>query len=381
MKSQKSLCLALGLGAIGKAVTGYAMTKAGVHVTYADIAQQAIDKVNSDSGYLLATADFYSGRVTTEFITGVDAVHVESDEAKHAAIKAEYIVSAVGPKGFRALLPRVAGWLKERAAISSDPLYYLIFENDHDALGLLEDAVKEAFGTRPEWLHISKCSIERMSKQTELPEVGSVIMGETFLPVIADRKETEGCSLCDRPDLLERVDDVTAYYYRKLLTNNLGHAVLSYAGHPKGYATTVEAMSDPEIYDLLQRTLKESAAAVCAQWGFGSEEMDRHLETLMLRFSNPGLTDELSRLGRDPIRKLSSDERIVYAVRLCYEHSICPDALLETLLHAVRYTNPAVERGQELIDLRERIGEEGILRTVCGAEGRFLKDAIRVAGR
>ena len=379
MKENEPLCLALGMGAIGKAVSGYAMTRAGVHVVFADIDNAQIQTVNRDGGYWLGTADIYSKQVTKEFITGVEALHAESPGAQKAAVRATYLITAVGPRGFHALLPRVIGWLKARAAVSDAPLYYMVFENDSGAMVQLHEAVDEAFGTCPSWLHLAKCSIERMTKVVNLPDVGTIALGETYIPIIADQTAMTGCGIYDRTDLIEMVDDAQRYYYRKLLTTNLGHAVLSYFGYPKGYRNTLEAMADPEIYELLRETLSESGKTVCKKWGFPEKHIEQLLDTLMLRLANPGLVDDLERLSRDPIRKISPDERIILPIRLCYQYGIEPSGLLKTLHRAIWYTNPNVEGGQELIDLRQSIGEEEILKTVCKAEGQLLKDALRVA--
>lgn len=351
------------------------MTKAGVHVTFGDIAEAQIQAVNENGGYWLGTADIYTKQLTTRFVTDVNAVHVESEAAQKAAMEAEYIISAVGPKGFRALLPRVIQWLQERDKISDKPLYYMVFENDNDALHLLEDTVKTAFNGCPDWLHIAKCSIERMTKVTQLPEYGTIAIGETFFPIIADKKAMAGCSIYHQEDVIEMADDVQKYYYRKLLTNNLGHAVLGYAGHPKGYKNTLEAMADPEIYALLKQTLTESGKVLCSHWGFTPEHMKKHIDTLMLRFGNPGLVDDLERLTRDPVRKISPEERIMLPLNLAQQYGLPFDGLLQTLHHAIHYENPNVERGQELMDLCQQQGEEWILQNICKINENLLREA------
>lgn len=380
MSKNDPLCLALGLGAIGKAVSGYAMTKAGVYVTFADILESQIQSINREKGYWIGTADINTKQLSKEFITNVNALHVKSSETKDVAIKADYIISAVGSEGFRVLLPEVISWLQARHDVTDAPLYYMIFENDHAAVLLLQNAVWEAFGAWPEWLHIAKCSIERMAKLVDTRDYGKIAIAENFFPIIAERSSMEGCGIFDCQDVIEMVDNVERYYFRKLLTNNLGHAVLGYAGYPRGYRNTLEAMADPEIYTLLRDTLYESGKAVCAKWKFTTDHMKRHIDTLMLRYANPGLVDDLERLTRDPVRKLTPDERIVLPINLCYQNNIKPINLLKTLFHAIRYTNPRAERGQELIELRRSIGEAGVLKTLCKADNLFLKDAMSMVG-
>ena len=253
------------------------------------------------------------------------------------------------------------------------------FENDNAAVSLLKDAVLEAFGFWPKWFHVSKCSIERMAKVIDTDEYGTIAIAETFFPIIADRKSMEGSGIADCRDVIELVDDVDKYYYRKLLTNNLGHAVLGYLGYQKGYRNTLEAMNDFEIYRLLRGALSESGKAICYKWDFSNDHIQQHVDILMLRYANPGLVDDLGRLARDPIRKLSPDERILLPINLCYQFKIIPRNLLEVLLHTIRYTNPNVQGGQELIELRQTLGEAGILKKVCKADDIIIRDVMLVA--
>ena len=371
-------CLALGMGAIGRAVSGYAMTQAGVHVTFADIVQPQIDAVNAAGGYWLETADIYTKQQSRSFISGVRAVHVGSAEAEQEALQADYLISAVGPRGFRALLEQICSWLALRDAPDARPLYCMIFENDGAAVPLLQEAVAQKLGACPAWLHIAKCSIERMSKLTSDPEHGMLAIGETFFPIISSAAAMRGCGIEARSDVLELVDDVGKYYARKLYTNNLGHAVLSYAGTPKGYRNTVEAMADPEIRAWVEGALHESGRALIHRYGFSETQMQKHLETLLLRYENPGLIDDLQRLGRDPLRKISPQERIMQPLDWCGEYGLPRTDLVRTLHAAIHYADRQAENTEPLIRLLAESGEEEILKTVCHADHTLTQEVMKL---
>ena len=68
-------------------------------------------------------------------------------------------------------------------------------------------------------------------------------------------------ALLQNPELFMPVGDLKAYYYRKLYTNNTGHAVLGYHGYQCGYSTLIQAIGDDAIRRELDNALNETAAS------------------------------------------------------------------------------------------------------------------------
>lgn len=90
------------------------------------------------------------------------------------------------------------------------------------------------------------------------------------------------------------VADVGGYARAKRRLLNGGHSALGYIGFLLGHRTTYEAMEDPLVCGFLDRLLSdEIAPLLSAPAGL---DLDEYRRTLLERFANPKLGDQLSRL-------------------------------------------------------------------------------------
>src|SRR5690606_1925299 len=137
----------------------------------------------------------------------------------------------------------------------------------------------------------------------------------------------------DWPQHLPRIKGVhyvellEPYIERKLFTVNTGHASTAYLGQLNGYGTIQEAMQDKALVDEVLRVLRETGNALIAQYGFNPEEHELYIGQIIERFRNPYLTDDIKRVGRSPIRKLSPQDRFVRPALIAMQHGIDVQAL------------------------------------------------------
>lgn len=108
-----------------------------------------------------------------------------------------------------------------------------------------------------------------------------------------------------RPDW-ERVgvaftDDVTSYETMKLSLLNASHTLLSYPAFLLGYRQVDEAMRDEQLVRLLRNFMDlDSTPYVAAP---GDTDLTRYKQTLLERFANRSVSDQVSRLCFDGIAK------------------------------------------------------------------------------
>lgn len=357
----KPKVLAIGAGAIGKSISGYVFSKGGFEVVYADVVDAVIDDINTRGGYTVHTAKI-DGGMEEEWISGLRAVKSGSPEAEAFALEADVICTAVGPVGLRACMPTLAGWLKKR---NGKKLIILLFENDVECKHNMEAGLTEALGELPDWLQITKTSIERMTKPFSPAPGVFDCLAEDFIPVIAAESELGGSVVDNEYFML--VEDTMAYYYRKLYTNNLGHALLGYIGSYYGYEDTTSAMEDDGIRELLFSTLRATGKMLTCEYGcFTDEAIAKHLATLEKRYRNENLRDNLARLARDPARKIGPEERIIGAARLCEKHGIETDGILTVLAYALLYRDPEDKGAEAVRIMLEEKGRAAVFTELCG---------------
>jgi mannitol-1-phosphate 5-dehydrogenase len=156
------------------------------------------------------------------------------------------------------------------------------------------------------------------------------------------------------------VEDLSAYIERKLFTVNTGHAATAYLGNVKGFHTIAETIEDPEVKQSVLAALEETGIVLIEKYGFDKEQHLQYIQKIIGRFSNPFIVDEVSRVGRSPIRKLGSNDRLV-APALAYMNLFnrVPERLVEVMAAALAFYSVD---DQESIELKNAIVEKGIRR-------------------
>jgi mannitol 2-dehydrogenase len=131
---------------------------------------------------------------------------------------------------------------------------------------------------------------------------GWPVVAEPFLQWVI---EDEFCA--GRPDWeavgVQLTDDVKPYELMKLRLLNASHSLMGYLGVLLGYTYSSEAMGDPLIRQVIERMMEEVSSTLSPLPGI---QLDSYKQTLIERFANPKVRDQLSRLclnGSDKIPK------------------------------------------------------------------------------
>lgn len=128
------------------------------------------------------------------------------------------------------------------------------------------------------------------------------VVAEPFLQWVI---EDEFCA--GRPDWeavgVQLTDNVKPYEMMKLRLLNASHSLMGYLGVLFGYTYSSEAMDDALIRQVAERMMNEVSSTLPPLPGI---QLDRYKQTLIERFANPKVRDQLSRLclnGSDKIPK------------------------------------------------------------------------------
>jgi mannitol-1-phosphate 5-dehydrogenase len=161
-------------------------------------------------------------------------------------------------------------------------------------------------------------------------------------------------------------DNFPAYTARKLYIHNCGHACLAYMGYLHNYEFGYEALEDAAILAFVRAALNESKAGIVAGYGVEPGWLEEHIGDLLQRFANRALGDTIFRLGRDPIRKLAPDDRLVAAARLAEKAGLRPSALSQAIAAAYCF-DPADD--PIAVELQRRLADEGLGRVLEQVSG------------
>src|SRR5262249_18173585 len=256
-----------------------------------------------------------------------------------AVAECEIACTAVGATAMRHIAPNLAAGLDLRFKRGGEPLNVLICENLHDAAGQLKEMVRENLPSETASDVLARTGfvqavVSRMVPLTDKTNTDPLaVRVESYKRLPVDGSSVIGTL----PSIVgvEPVQNFQAYVERKFYTHNCAHAVLGYVGYFRGLRFAYEALEDTVTRALLSRVLAETSEALVRKHGFDSSEQDAHVQDLLERFANRALGDTCYRLGKDPIRKLAPDDRLVGAARMCQSQDIDPKAVAEVIAYAL----------------------------------------------
>ena len=185
------------------------------------------------------------------------------------------------------------------------------------------------------------------------------VLVEPFYEWVVDASQIKG----KRPDIsgITYVEDPLPYIERKLLTVNTGHSAIAYLGYVRDKPTIHAALEDDEVRETASKTLEETSLLLIKEYGFEPDELREYRRKVLARFSNPHISDDVTRVARSPIRKLGRNERFVSPALRLLDMGHMPVHLATVIGAVLRYDHPEDEEAQELQEAISVAGERSAL--------------------
>jgi mannitol-1-phosphate 5-dehydrogenase len=366
----------VGPGRIGCGLAGQLLADAGASLTF--IGRGAVVE------YLARVGSYHvrlvQGRSIEEREVPVRDALSASDSAAAAAIAAaDLVIVSVRPPNLESITPLLVAGLSERET----PANVLVFENDVEAGPRLRRLVANRTPAGAPEHGFSSAVVSRIVSRRVGDPAGAaplVFIGDPPADVVVHGPSLRG-PLPEIPGL-RAVDDLDAWFARKLFVFCAGHAVAAYLGALKGYRYIHSAIRDPEIRRHVFLAMDEGRLGVLAAYGPELAPTLEDMEAIVTRFENAALNDPVWRVARDPRRKLTSNDRLVGAARLAERAGVCPTTLALATAAALCYTGSgeasacepqaALDSGAVVRTLREVSG----LDPAAGL-GRLVADSFR----
>ncbi|WP_297713745.1 mannitol-1-phosphate 5-dehydrogenase [Clostridium sp.] len=351
-----------GAGNIGRGFIGALLSKAGYHVVFADVNKEIIEKINEDKFYTIHVMDV---ECTEEKIENISGVISTSDDILKEIVESEIITTAVGPVVLPRIAPTIAKGiqLRKEAGLKSF-LNIIACENAIKASSQLEEEVKKYLNEEEvqyleEFVGFPNCSVDRIVPPVQSENILDVVV-ERFYEWNVEENAFKGS--IPQIEGMNLADNLMAYIERKLFTLNTGHAITAYFGYLKGYSTIDESIKDEVIYDFVKKAMTESGQGLIAKYNFDEEAHLKYIDKIIGRFKNPYLKDDVARVGREPLRKLNENDRLIKPLITARGFNIETDSLLLGVGAALHYDNKEDAQSRELQSL---IKEKGIRESIA----------------
>lgn len=362
-----------GAGKIGRGFVAEAFDRGGYELVFVDADEHLVSRLNEEGQYTLVKAP---PKADPEILTfeGYAALHVsETERIKELVAEVPYIAVVVFPKVFPALAQSLAPGLEKRAE-TAEPLDIIICANTRGAADAFRPYLEaELSETAKEYLSqkvgLAETVIMRVGVATpeRFASYGDLTVTTSDFPYMPVDKGAFRGEFPDVP-ILKPMDGIEAEETRKFYTYNMVHAVYAYAGRMRGHETVTEAADDPLVAEEVDAALAEAARALDLEYGFGADEMAEWNRQVVENLTNPLLEDSLERLGKDPMRKLGHNDRLVGPARLCKWHGIFPYYLSKAIARAFFYENPDDDSARRLEEMTRDRGVGAALTEVAGLE-------------
>lgn len=362
-----------GAGNIGRGFIGALFAQSGYHVTFVDIAPEVIDLLNTEDSYFVRTA---SEPQKTYKVNNVSGINNQQDPDKVIAAinEASFVTTAIGPKVLPFIAPLIARALAART--NSEKLYVIACENQINATDLLKEEIFKALDSE----QIEKLEGQVFFLNSAVDRIVPLQHNDKPLDVLVEDYHewiVESGEPVPKIEGMQTVPDLSPYIERKLFTVNTGHAVTAYLGYLAGKQKIHETLRDSAVYDQVKATIEETGAYLIQKYHFEPEVHEQYIEKILHRFQNPQLNDDVTRVGRSPLRKLGTQDRLVKPAVEAYKLGL-PYGHLARAIAACLHFDATTDN--EAVTLQKQLQEEGpasVLEKICGlAESHPIAQAV-----
>ncbi len=356
--------LHFGAGNIGRGFIGKLLADAGIHVTFADVNETVVNALIERQSY---PVKIVGEDCIVEQVNNVTAVNSTSTDIIELIATVDMVTTAVGPTVLKIISKSVAQGIEKRLESGNTaPLNIIACENMVRGTSQLKEMVFEhlsadAKAFAQEHIGFVDSAVDRIVPPAEEGETDPLaVTVETFSEWIVDETQFVG----DIPAIkgMECTDNLMAFVERKLFTLNTGHLITAYLGVLAGHETIKDSIEDPAIFADVQAAMQESGEVLIRRYGFDAEAHAAYIQKILNRFANPYLRDEVDRVGRQPIRKLSPQDRLIKPLNGTIEYGLPNSHLIKGIAAAFLYKN---DDDPQAIELQAMFAEQGFAKTLA----------------
>lgn len=357
-----------GAGNIGRGFIGKLLADAEVQVTFADVDAPLVDQLSHRQEYKVKVV---GTQCQIDTVSHVTAVNSASEEVIDQIVKTDLVTTAVGPNVLDIIAKTIAMGIGKRfAAGNNAPLNIIACENmvrgtTHLKGEVYKHLAPSLHAKADRLVGFVDSAVDRIVPPAEAANDDPLeVTVESFSEWIVDQQQFKG----EIPDIdgMEKTDNLMAFVERKLFTLNTGHCITAYLGCLKGHQTIRQAIEDPEIQADVKHAMEESGEVLIRRYGFDRQLHAAYIEKILGRFANPYLVDEVDRVGRQPIRKLGANDRLIKPLLGTIEYGTANRTLLKGIAAALKYRS---SDDPQAIELQNSLKEYGVKETLARYTG------------
>ncbi|GAA3019355.1 mannitol dehydrogenase [Tetragenococcus solitarius] len=368
----------IGGGRIGRGFVASLLKRNQVEIDFFDTNKQLMKEFEQYNSY---TVHVLGNTEENTVIDGYHSSHIDDSKAWATELnQTDIIFTAVGGKNLTSLGTTIGKNYQQALAKGEIPSFILITcENWMTPADDLQQAIESQLTNEEKEVFQNHVDVTQAvirasgtsappGKETANP-LDTWVQDYWVLPVDGKRIQKHS-----KPDLryFEFNDNFGEMLAQKIYTNNTSVALIAYLGYLKGISHVADAANDPEIEPILEAGYQEINQALVYSLGVSQESQLEFSRVAEAKYKDYAIVDEVVRIGRDPLRKLAVDDRLIGPAKMALDAGITPKAISLATAAAIYFDYSKDPAAEELKKIRETQGVDTVLEEICG----IAKDSI-----
>ncbi|MDV0444608.1 Mannitol-1-phosphate 5-dehydrogenase [Methanimicrococcus sp. At1] len=294
--SNKEMIAVIGAGAIGRGFLPWKINTEKYDFIFIDSNPKIIDGMNKNGGFLAFKS--HNGKLEEKFVRAHGANLIsEFKAADYNTLSAIFI--AVGPDNVKKTANAVKG--------ASCPI--ILCENDPAAVEILRAEI----GSDQIYFAIPDVIASNTASDENLLRDPLAVHTEDGLFFVDERAE----KLDGDIEYISADELLNKEWKAKLFLHNTPHCIAAYLGAVRGLKYLHEVMEHPELREIVIGSMNEMLNALKSENKNNPAFLEWYAAKEIERFSDQLLCDPISRVAREPYRKLQPGGRLIGAAELC----------------------------------------------------------------
>lgn len=360
----------LGAGRIGRGFVTQLLTLNNVDITYFDASDAMVEQMNQIGHYTIHVLGHSDLDLEVDHVKAYPTSDI--DQLAACWKESDFIFTACGGKNMPSVGKTIGQAFKKLVTIGGVHLSNIITcENWIDPAKDLEEAILSCLDEKEAKLFKENVGVGEsviLCTGTGAPDPSKVInpidtwvQNFKYLPIDKDAIKTE----IPNWEYIEFVDNFGHLLTQKLYTNNTSCGSVAYLGHLKGLTYMAEAANDVEIEPIMDEIYNEINQALIQGMGIDAESQYAFSKRAKAKYTDRDIVDKLTRIARDPLRKLRPEDRLIGPSKIALSIGVKPTAIALATAAALFYDEPDDESAMKLQQMRKEHDVEYILQNVC----------------
>jgi len=306
----------IGAGAIGRGFLPWIFGNGLYDLVFVDSNKELIDKMRSRKKYSAYRA---KNKKLEEMTVNIKDALLSSEFLIAKYPDAAAVFMCVGPRN---AVAAAAGLKGARCPV-------ILCENEPQTV----PAVRGAIGGDNVYFAVPDVITSNTASPQILAKDPLSIITEDGIILVDDRaKGIKGnITFCSEDELINK------HWTAKLYLHNTPHCITAYLGALVGARYIHESMSYPDINKIVAGSMNEMLSSLKLKWDIPHQFLDWYAEKELKRFSNDLLYDPISRVAREPLRKLELEGRLIGAAQICVSLGFIPHNILKGITSAILF--------------------------------------------